>query len=107
MPTETHSSNSFYHKLVSLNQKIGVFKNQFYSKQPRKQMSYDNVLRKQKMDFSTFKTLYGHNEMGPKNVKFGGDFVSVDNKNYTITNINSNDRDEVRKRLLGGTIASQ
>lgn len=59
------------------------------------------------MDFSTFKTLYGHNEHGPKNVKFGSDFVSVDNKNYTITNINNDNRDEARRRLLGNTIASQ
>ena len=28
-------SNSFYQKLVSLNEKIGVFKNQFYAKKPR------------------------------------------------------------------------
>ena len=58
------------------------------------------------MDFQTFKNLYGHNDQGLKNVKFGNDLVQVDNKNYTITNVDTNKENEARKRLLAGTLSS-
>ena len=78
-------STSFYQKLVSLNEKIGVFKSQFYTKKPRQQMSYDNVLKDKKMDFQTFKNLYGHNDEGPRSIKYGNELVVVDNKKYTVS----------------------
>ena len=68
-------------------------------------MSYDNVLKDKKMDFQTFKTLYGYNDSVPRNVKYGGELVTVDNKNYTITNVPVSEN-EARKRLLAGTLSS-
>jgi len=68
-------------------------------------MSYDNVLKDKKMDFQTFKTLYGYNDNVPRNVKYGGELVTVDNKNYTITNVPVSEN-EARKRLLAGTLSS-
>ena len=68
-------------------------------------MSYDNVLKDKKTDFQTFKTLYGYNDNVPRNVKYGGELVTVDNKNYTITNVPVSEN-EARKRLLAGTLSS-
>ena len=68
-------------------------------------MSYDNVLKNKKLDFTTFKTLYGHNDIGPRNVKFGNDLVTVDNRSYTITNVPVGEN-EARKRILAGTKSS-
>lgn len=58
-PERDHSANSnttpFFNKLVALNDKIHVFKNQFYNRQPKQQMNYDHILRDKRLSFSTFK----------------------------------------------------
>lgn len=51
-------------------------------------MSYDSVLKKKKMDFDTFKLLYGFNDNAPRNIKLGNDHLIVDNKTFTVKNIN-------------------
>ena len=49
------NNSSFFTKLVALNDKIDVFKNQFYGKKPKQQISYDRILKDKKLNFSTFK----------------------------------------------------
>ena len=58
------------------------------------------------MNFATFKTLYGHSEMGPKLVKIGNEMLKVDNSAYTYNVVSEKDN-ESKKRLLQGTIASK
>lgn len=96
----------FYHKLQALNEKISVFKDQFYQKQPRKELNYDNVLKGRKLNFKTFKSIYGHSdEPGTRTVKLGADTLYVDNKNYTYT-LAPPPENLARARLLGQTQSS-
>ena len=37
---EPDTSGGFYNKLVTLNEKIGVFQNQFYGRKPKRQITY-------------------------------------------------------------------
>ena len=62
-------------RVVALNSKIGVFQDQFYGRKPKPQISYDHLLKDKKMNFATFKTLYGHRETGPKLVKIGNEML--------------------------------
>jgi len=86
--------------LQQLNGKIRVFKDQFYDKKPRNQVSYDRILKEKKLNFATFKNIYGHSEVeGMRTVKLGNDTLHVDNKNYTFQ-VAPLPENEARKRLL-------
>ena len=70
---EPVASTPFFQKLQSLTDKITVFKSQFYEKRPRPLINYDKVLKEKKLNFGTFKNIYGHSEnKGPRIVKIGG-----------------------------------
>ena len=43
-------------------------------------MSYDHILKKRKLDFKTFKTIYGHSDkVGQRTVRLGNETLIVDN----------------------------
>ena len=42
-------------------------------------MNYDHLLKDKKINFSTFKQLYGHSEQGVRIVKVGNEMLRVDN----------------------------
>ena len=66
-------------------------------------MSYDRILKEKKMNFVTFKDIYGNraNEKGVRTVKVGDSTLVVDHKNYTYS-VAKPPENEARKRLLGG-----
>ena len=100
------NQSSFFNKLQQLNGKIHVFKDQFYKKKPRNQLSYDRILKEKKLNFTTFKHIYGHSEVeGVRTVKIGNDTLHVDNQNYTFQ-VAPPPENEARKRLLGQTASS-
>jgi len=69
---ELSGKTPFFNKLQSLTDKISVFKSQFYEKKPRPLVSYDKVLKEKKLNFGTFKNIYGHSEVqGTRVVKVG------------------------------------
>jgi hypothetical protein len=60
------------------------------NKEPRRGISYDNALKNKKINYETFKTLYGFNNEtkgGSRAVKVGNDTLMVDNTNYTYQKI--------------------
>ena len=95
-------SSPFFLKLQALNDKIHIFKNQFYQKQPRSNLSYDRILKEKQMNFRTFKNIYGNSggAAGVRTVKVGDSTLLVDNKNYTYSVAKATEN-EARKRLLG------
>ena len=70
-----------------MNEKIQVFQTQFYGKKPKQQVTYDHLLKDKKINFNTFKTLYGHPEKGVRVVKMGNEMLRVDNSNFTFNAI--------------------
>ena len=84
-----------------------MFKNQFYIKQPRSNLSYDRILKEKQMNFGTFKNIYGNSggEKGIRTVKVGDSTLLVDNKNYTYSVAKASEN-EARKRLLGNLYSS-
>ena len=44
-------------KLQTLNEKINVFKDQFYSIEPRRGINYDHILKDKKINFKKFKQI--------------------------------------------------
>jgi hypothetical protein len=76
-------------------------------KQPRSNLSYDRILKEKKMNFGTFKNIYGHTgTKGVKTVRVGDSTLQVDTKNYTYSVVPPAEN-ESRKRLLGQVHISQ
>ena len=72
-------SGGFYNKLVTLNEKIGVFQNQFYGRKPKRQITYEHLFKDKVKDFETFKLLYGYSEGGTRLIKIGNETLRVNN----------------------------
>jgi len=63
-------------------------------------------LKGKKLNFTTFKNIYGHSEAeGIRTVKVGSNTLHVDNKNYTFQ-VAPPPENEARKRLLAQTASS-
>ena len=64
------------------------------------------MLKDKRLNFGTFKNIYGHSEeRGVRTVKIGNETLQVDNQNYTYK-IAPPPENEARKRLLAHTNTS-
>ena len=98
------TSGAFYHKLVALNDKIGVFQEQFYGRKPKQQVNYDRLLKDKKMNFETFKKLYGYNEAGIRVMKVGNETLRIDNQSFTYDTVVEKQK-ETNRRFSYNTLA--
>ena len=103
-------SGGFYNKLVTLNEKIGVFQNQFYGRKPKRQITYEHLFKDKVKDFETFKLLYGYSEGGTRLIKIGNETLRVNNQEFSYNVMPENDhhhKEVVKRRLMQGTLSSQ
>ena len=69
--------------------------------------NYDKVLKDKKLNFNSFKTIYGApgDRKGVRAVKVGNDTLLVDKTNYTYS-VAPPPENEAKKRLLAQTHSS-